>query len=227
MSTAKKRVIAVMAMYSRNKHWQTVGLEVDPHHGTEFEVDEEKQDVVEPCVAASNHLEVGVRHRPDDRCADHEQGGELKAAHQEVPQPVELVLRVVHRTLCLVFEARRCQWHEVPVTDFFWADRGCLAGQTPWDGQQVVGQSAQPKHYRCTQGGGQNVPLRVVDDKDPRPRPSRVLDRPRRRRDSRADRHHVRHGVHGRSRRVLITFRIGPRPAGGGRKRKAGSPHKL
>ena len=94
------------------------------------------------------------------------------------------------------------------MTGYCRRDRGCLAGQTSRHVQQIAGQSARYHQRGCAESDSQNVPRRAVDDEHTRTRPRRLLARFRGRRDSCADSHHVRHGVHARSRRSLIIFRI-------------------
>jgi hypothetical protein len=77
----------------QEQHREAIGLEVDPHDRSQLEIDEEKQDVVEPSASGVNHFQVVRRGGPDNRGPDHEQRDELKAAHQPSPSRSSVLLR--------------------------------------------------------------------------------------------------------------------------------------
>lgn len=64
-----------------------VGLEVDPHHGAELEVDEQQQDVVD-ADALAEHLDEGGHGRVGGDATDTEQGQVVERLDAQVAQRV-------------------------------------------------------------------------------------------------------------------------------------------
>lgn len=77
-----------------------VGLEVNPGHRTQFEVDEQQQDVIDRDVAFFDHAQKGDDRGPGSDGADGEQCQEVEALHAQIPQRFGLRMHFLPHLFC-------------------------------------------------------------------------------------------------------------------------------
>lgn len=75
-------------------------LEVDADHGTQLQVDEEQQDVIDARLALVEHAEEGQHRGPGRGRADGEQTEIVEAFHQQVAEGVRPVVHAFATVVC-------------------------------------------------------------------------------------------------------------------------------
>ncbi|MNN26214.1 hypothetical protein D3C81_1397150 [compost metagenome] len=77
-----------------------VGLEVDPDHRPQLEVDEQQQDVIDADTTLAEHIDEGRHRRIGSNRTDAEQGQVVKCFDAEVAQRVRRAMQAFAQFVC-------------------------------------------------------------------------------------------------------------------------------